>query len=161
MNFFSGLFRNAPTAPPVDTNGSVSAARVIQLISERAASFRGGQGMVLVTQLSWRVGIFVVDGVSSCSWKIAGFRLQLESDGEILSGDTGANPYASLRLSRGGVDLRPGTTEGMEAVSFELQRDSFAKLKSKLTSHFGPRVVSVQPLSNYADEQWCMQISFK
>jgi len=160
MAFLSGLFHKSQTAKPVDESSSVSVERVIQLITERAARFTGGQGMVLVTQLSWRVGIFVVDGVSSCPWKVADLKLQLSGDGEILSGDA-SNPYAATRLSRGGVDLQPGNMAGMKAVSFELQRDSFAKLKNKLTAHFRNRVVSVQPLSKFEDERWCMQISFK
>ena len=133
MSFLKNLLHKTHESQPVDDSGSVSAERVIELINQKVSSFRGGRGMVIVIQLTWKVRIHCVNGVPNCSWEFVNDQLCLSRIGETLA---------------------------EEAMIFRLQKDSFGRLQKELKSYFHDRDFKVTPLSQYENETWAMRISF-
>ena len=133
MSFLKGLFQNKKPSPSIDAKGCVNAEKIIELINENASNFSLGIGMVIVIQLSWRVQIYFVNGIPICSWHF--------SNNQIEFG-------------------RLGSTMSKKSLSFELQKDSFARLKKDLKSNFKNHDFKITPLSKYEDEQWAMRISY-
>jgi len=132
MSFLKRLFNNSKL-PSVDENGHINAGKIIELIDKRAANFRGGQGMVLVIQLSWRVQLHFVDGIPICSWQFSNNQLCFNRLGALFS----EGPF-----------------------TFELQKGSFKKFQRELKSYYRKQDLKVTPLSKYEEEQWCLRISF-
>ncbi|MBN1474032.1 MAG: hypothetical protein JW914_05410 [Syntrophaceae bacterium] len=134
MDFLKRLFHTTPPSPPVDENGALSSEKIIELISERASNFMGRRGLVCVIQLSWRVQIFFLNGVTECNWRVINGQLQLFR---------GSGAYLEHQMT------------------LELQKQSFKNLQKKLKTHFRNHDINLVPLSEYANEQWCLWIKFE
>jgi hypothetical protein len=112
--------------------GRVGAREIGDLISERAARFRGGRGMVLILQEGLRVRVFFFNGVPRCSWNYTNEQLSLDRVVQIIQ-------------------------EG-PPVEFALREREIASLAPALRTKFSRCETSVQPLWHLDPNAWDYEV---